>query len=59
VASVACREGHGGILSIEATPAPGQDVSLELYSANSRADLLAEALAGPVEVIAVAAAVPA
>ncbi len=59
VASVACREGHGGILSIEATPAPGQDVSLELYSANSRADLLAEALASPVEVIAVAEAVPA
>jgi exopolyphosphatase/guanosine-5'-triphosphate,3'-diphosphate pyrophosphatase len=56
VASVGCREGHGGILTIEVTPAPGEDVSLELYSANSRADLLAEALASPVEVVAVAEA---
>jgi hypothetical protein len=30
---------------------PGEDVSLELYSANGRADLMAEALGGPVEVV--------
>ena len=51
VATVTCREGHGGTLTIEAWPAGEADISLELYAANNRADLLAEALGSPVEVI--------
>jgi exopolyphosphatase/guanosine-5'-triphosphate,3'-diphosphate pyrophosphatase len=51
VQSVTCREGRGGVLTVEVTAAPGEDVSLELYSANGRADLMAEALGGPVEVV--------
>jgi exopolyphosphatase/guanosine-5'-triphosphate,3'-diphosphate pyrophosphatase len=51
VEAVTVREGRGGTLTIEVVPAAGQDVSLELYAANNRADLLAEALGGPVEVI--------
>jgi exopolyphosphatase/guanosine-5'-triphosphate,3'-diphosphate pyrophosphatase len=51
VQSATAREGTGGALTIEVTPAPGQDVSLELYAANGRADLLAEALRSPVEVV--------
>jgi exopolyphosphatase/guanosine-5'-triphosphate,3'-diphosphate pyrophosphatase len=51
VESVAAREGAGGTLTIEATPAAGQDIALELYAANGRADLLSEALSAPVEVV--------
>lgn len=51
VQSVTAREGTGGALTVEVTPAPGQDVSLELYAANGRADLMAEALGSPVEVV--------
>jgi exopolyphosphatase / guanosine-5'-triphosphate,3'-diphosphate pyrophosphatase len=51
VATVTCREGHGGTLTIEAWPEAEADISLELYSANNRADLLADALGSPVEVI--------
>ena len=51
VRSVTCREGAGGTLTFEAVPAPGADVSLELYSANNRAELLAEVLGSPVEVV--------
>jgi exopolyphosphatase/guanosine-5'-triphosphate,3'-diphosphate pyrophosphatase len=51
VRSVTCHEGRGGVLTVEVTAMPGQDVSLELYSANGRADLMAEALGGPVEVV--------
>jgi exopolyphosphatase/guanosine-5'-triphosphate,3'-diphosphate pyrophosphatase len=51
VAGLSTREGRGGTITIEAAPADGQDVSLELYAANNRADLLAEALRSPVEVI--------
>jgi exopolyphosphatase/guanosine-5'-triphosphate,3'-diphosphate pyrophosphatase len=51
VRSVTCHEGKGGVLTVEVTAMPGQDVSLELYSANARADLMAEALGGPVEVV--------
>ncbi len=58
VQSATAREGTGGALTIEVTPAPGQDVSLELYAANGRADLLAEALRSPVEVVEAAAARP-
>lgn len=51
VRSVTCHEGKGGVLTVEVTAMPGQDVSLELYSANARADLMVEALGGPVEVV--------
>ncbi len=51
VQSVTCREGAGGVLTLEVTPAPGQDVALELYAANGRAQLLADALRSPVEVV--------
>ncbi len=51
VHSLTCREGHGGTLTIEALPADEQDISLELYAANNRADLLAEAVGSPVEVV--------
>jgi exopolyphosphatase/guanosine-5'-triphosphate,3'-diphosphate pyrophosphatase len=51
VRSVTCHEGRAGVMTVEVTAMPGEDVSLELYSANGRADLLAEALGGPVEVV--------
>jgi exopolyphosphatase/guanosine-5'-triphosphate,3'-diphosphate pyrophosphatase len=51
VQSVTCREGAGGTLTLDVTPAPGQDVALELYAANGRAELLADALGSPVEVV--------
>ncbi len=51
VRSVTCHEGRAGVMTVEVTAMPGQDVSLELYAANGRADLLAEALGGPVEVV--------
>jgi exopolyphosphatase / guanosine-5'-triphosphate,3'-diphosphate pyrophosphatase len=51
VAAVTCREGAGGTLTLEVTPVDGQDVSLELYAANNRAEPLAEALRSPVEVV--------
>ena len=53
VQSVTCREGAGGTLTLEAVAAPGADVSLELYAANTRAQLLADVLQSPVEVVAV------
>jgi hypothetical protein len=55
VQAVTCREGAGGTLTFEAVPAPGADVSLELYAANNRAELLADVLQSPVEVVAAAA----
>jgi len=42
-----------GRLVIGAVPAPGQDVSLELYAAGTRSDLLADALDMPVTVVEV------
>ena len=51
VRSVTCHEGRAGVLTVEVTAMPGEDIALELYSANGRADLLAEALGGPVEVV--------
>jgi exopolyphosphatase/guanosine-5'-triphosphate,3'-diphosphate pyrophosphatase len=59
VRSVTCHEGRNGTLSVDVTPMPGQDVSLELYAANTRADLMAEALGVPVEVVEQPAALPA
>jgi exopolyphosphatase/guanosine-5'-triphosphate,3'-diphosphate pyrophosphatase len=58
VQSVTCRDGEDGALAVEVTAAPGEDVSLELYAANGRADLLAEALGMPVEVVERAKAPP-
>jgi len=40
-----------GRLVIGAVPAPGQDVSLELYAAGTRSDLLADVLGTPVTVV--------
>jgi hypothetical protein len=37
---------------VEIKPAPGADVSLELYAANERTDLLSEVLDRPVKVVA-------
>ncbi len=51
VRSVTCREDADGGMVLEATPAPGADISLELYAANGRAELMAEALGAPVTVV--------
>jgi exopolyphosphatase/guanosine-5'-triphosphate,3'-diphosphate pyrophosphatase len=51
VEDVTVREGAGGTLTIEVTPATGRDLALELYAANGRADLLSDALSSPVEVV--------
>lgn len=53
VAEVRCRA-RGGRLVVEAVPEPGQDIALELFAANARADLLADALGSTVEVVAAA-----
>lgn len=45
---VSSADGH---LTIEALPRPGADISLELFSAAQRADLLAEAFKLPVNVV--------
>jgi exopolyphosphatase/guanosine-5'-triphosphate,3'-diphosphate pyrophosphatase len=57
VAEVAART-DGDRLVVEAVPADGQDVSLELYAANARSALLSEALDRPVAVVARAGAEP-
>ncbi len=58
VAEVGARTDRGRLV-VEAVPADGQDVSLELYAANARSALLSEALDMPVEVVAHAGAEPA
>jgi exopolyphosphatase / guanosine-5'-triphosphate,3'-diphosphate pyrophosphatase len=45
--------GDDGRLVIGALPEPGQDVSLELYAAGTRSDLLADGLGVPVDVVEV------
>jgi exopolyphosphatase / guanosine-5'-triphosphate,3'-diphosphate pyrophosphatase len=40
-----------GTLVVAATPADGQDVSLELHAAATRSELMADALGAPVEVV--------
>jgi exopolyphosphatase / guanosine-5'-triphosphate,3'-diphosphate pyrophosphatase len=50
--ATAAPDGDGPVV-IEVTPADGQDVSLEMYAATARSDLLAEALGAPVEVVEV------
>jgi exopolyphosphatase/guanosine-5'-triphosphate,3'-diphosphate pyrophosphatase len=57
VRSVTCRDGDGALV-VEVTPEPGADVSLELYAANVRAELLSDALGAPVEVVEAAAEPP-
>src|SRR5690606_38620169 len=57
VAAVGART-DGDRLVVEAGPAEGQDVSLELYAANARSALLSEALDRPVAVVARAGAEP-
>ena len=52
VAAVTARPGAGDALVIEALPADDRDISLELWAANGRAELLAEALGSPVEIVA-------
>jgi exopolyphosphatase/guanosine-5'-triphosphate,3'-diphosphate pyrophosphatase len=51
VSSLSCRTDSDGALVIDVEPAPGADVSLELYAANQRTDLLSEVLGRPVEVV--------
>jgi exopolyphosphatase/guanosine-5'-triphosphate,3'-diphosphate pyrophosphatase len=51
VSGLSCRTGADGALMIEVEPAPGTDVSLELYAANQRTDLLSEVIGRPVEVV--------
>ncbi len=51
IASVRARR-RGDLVLIEAVPGAEADLSLELYSANERKDLLAEALGVRVEVVA-------
>jgi exopolyphosphatase/guanosine-5'-triphosphate,3'-diphosphate pyrophosphatase len=52
VSSLSCRTDGDGALVVEIEPAPGADVSLELYAANERTDLLSEVLGRPVTVVA-------
>ncbi|HEY6697145.1 MAG TPA: Ppx/GppA phosphatase family protein [Acidimicrobiales bacterium] len=51
VRSLSCRPDGGAAIVIEVQPAPGADVSLELYAANQRTDLLSEVTGRPVEVV--------
>ena len=51
VRSLSCRTSPEGALEVHIEPAPGADVSLELYSANQRTDLLSEVLGRPVKVV--------
>jgi exopolyphosphatase / guanosine-5'-triphosphate,3'-diphosphate pyrophosphatase len=51
VSGVSCRTDAAGALVVEVEPAPGADVSLELYAANERTDLLSEVLGRPVDVV--------
>jgi exopolyphosphatase/guanosine-5'-triphosphate,3'-diphosphate pyrophosphatase len=51
VAAVAAEVGESGDLVVEVTPADDRDVSLELWAANGRSELLAEALGVPVDVV--------
>jgi exopolyphosphatase / guanosine-5'-triphosphate,3'-diphosphate pyrophosphatase len=51
VRGVSCREADDGALVVEVSAAPGADVSLELYAANQRTDLLAEVTGRAVTVV--------
>jgi exopolyphosphatase/guanosine-5'-triphosphate,3'-diphosphate pyrophosphatase len=51
VSGLSCRTSPDGALVVEIDPAPGADVSLELYAANERTDLLSEVLGRPVDVV--------
>jgi exopolyphosphatase / guanosine-5'-triphosphate,3'-diphosphate pyrophosphatase len=51
VAAVAAEVGESGDLVVEVAPADDRDVSLELWAANGRSELLAEALGVPVDVV--------
>jgi exopolyphosphatase / guanosine-5'-triphosphate,3'-diphosphate pyrophosphatase len=50
VSGLSCRTGADGALVIEVEPALGADVSLELYAANQRTELLSEVIGRPVYV---------
>lgn len=52
VARVRARPGRGA-LRIEVTPSSGHEPELELFTATERAELLAEVLSTPVEVVAI------
>jgi exopolyphosphatase / guanosine-5'-triphosphate,3'-diphosphate pyrophosphatase len=52
VSGLSCRTDGDGALIVTIDPAPGADVSLELYAANERTDLLSEVLGRPVKVVA-------
>jgi exopolyphosphatase/guanosine-5'-triphosphate,3'-diphosphate pyrophosphatase len=51
VRAVSLRDDGDGRLRIAVEPAPGADVSLELYAANQRTDLLSDVIGQPVEVV--------
>jgi exopolyphosphatase/guanosine-5'-triphosphate,3'-diphosphate pyrophosphatase len=51
VRSVSCRVDSDGTGVIEVQPEPGADISLELYAANQRTDLLADVGGQPVVVV--------
>jgi hypothetical protein len=51
VRGVSCREADDGALVVEVSAVPGADVSLELYAANQRTDLLAEVTGRAVTVV--------
>jgi exopolyphosphatase/guanosine-5'-triphosphate,3'-diphosphate pyrophosphatase len=55
VTEVRVDDGDGRVV-IGAVPAPGRDISLELYAAGTRSDLLADALAVSVDVVEMAGA---
>ncbi len=52
VRSVSCRLADDGSLAVEVSAARGSDISLELYAANQRTDLLAEVTGRRVAVVA-------
>ncbi|MGH9248723.1 MAG: hypothetical protein ACRD0W_04290, partial [Acidimicrobiales bacterium] len=51
VSSLACGMGADGAMVVEIRPVPGADVSLELYAAKQRTDLLSEVIGRRVEVV--------
>jgi exopolyphosphatase/guanosine-5'-triphosphate,3'-diphosphate pyrophosphatase len=51
LAGLSCRQDADGALVVDVEPAPGADVSLELYAANQRTDLLSAVLGRSVKVL--------
>jgi exopolyphosphatase / guanosine-5'-triphosphate,3'-diphosphate pyrophosphatase len=51
VRGLSCRRDEDGTVVVEVQPQPAADVSLELYAANQRTDLLSEVVGRPIAVV--------